>query len=363
MSTAETRLLAGQVLVAGFAGTSAPEELLRASARGELAGIILFKRNLGAVHEVAALIATIVERAPAELPLLVSVDQEGGRVARLGSPVLKLPAMRKLASVGDVELTERAAALLGRQLAAIGFTMDFAPVLDIDTNPHNPVIGDRSFGASPELVIAQAFAFARGLLAGGVLPCGKHFPGHGDTDLDSHLALPRLAHDRTRLDRVELAPFRQARGSLPALMTAHVVFERLAPGVPATLAPEVVGELLRGELGYQGAIISDDLEMKAVADHYGVEEAACRAIAAGCDLLLICSKLDWLARAQEALAERAARDPKFKLRLEDAAQRSLALRKQARSAPVTDPGELARRLDGEATAALERELEERLRSL
>lgn len=312
------------------------------------------------MHQIAALVARIAEAAPQDSPLLVAVDQEGGRVARLGEPVLELPPMRALASLADPALTERAGRLLGEQLKALGFTMDFAPVLDVDTNPDNPVIGDRSFGASAERVIEQALAFARGLHEGGVLSCGKHFPGHGDTDLDSHLALPRLGHDRARLDAVELAPFRAARGTLPALMTAHVVFEQLAAGVPATLSRRVIEELLRGELGYEGLIISDDLEMKAVADHYGVEQAACLAIEAGCDTLLVCSRLDWVERARVALADRADREPAFKRRLEVAAERSLSLRKTCIPAPITDARMLDEALQVDAARALSLELARRL---
>src|SRR5690349_20206995 len=156
-------VLAGQVLTAGFSGKHAPEELLRPCALGELGGIVLFKRNLGAMHEVSALVSRFAEAAPAEWPLLIAIDQEGGRVARLGPPVLKLPPMRALGDLGDSDLTERAGALLGKQLRALGFTMNLAPVLDVNTNPHNPVIGDRAFGDTPEQVIEQALAFARGL--------------------------------------------------------------------------------------------------------------------------------------------------------------------------------------------------------
>jgi beta-N-acetylhexosaminidase len=276
--------------------------------------------------------------------------------------VLRLPPMRKLAALGDPALTERAAALLGRQLAALGFNIDFAPVLDVDTNPDNPVIGDRSFGTTAEQVIEQALAFARGLAASGVLACGKHFPGHGDTDLDSHLALPRLTHDRVRLDGVELPPFRAARGTIPSIMTAHVVLEKIAPDRPATLAREVITGLLREELGYDGVIISDDLEMKAIADHYGVEQAACMAIEAGCDALLICSRLDWFARARDALAERAASDAPFKRRLAEAAERTLVLRRLHPPAPLTSARELEARLEVEAAETLGRELERRIQA-
>jgi beta-N-acetylhexosaminidase len=360
MAARETRILAGQVLVAGFEGTEAPDELLRRCATGELGGLILFRRNLGSVHHSSALIAQIAARSPSDLPLLVAVDQEGGRVARLGPPLLKLPPMRQLAALGDVGLTRRAGRLLGRQLAALGFTMDLAPVLDVDTNPQNPVIGDRSFGAEPELVIGQALAFAEGLSEGGVLTCGKHFPGHGDTALDSHLALPRLAHDRARLDRVELPPFRAARGKLDAILTAHVVFDALTGERPATLSRAAVTDLLRGELGFQGLVLTDDMEMKAIADHFGVESAACAAIEAGCDQLLMCSRLDWLGRAHAALIERAESDGGFRARLADAAERSVATRRRRPPRPITDPAALERALAPEETEALTRELSQRL---
>lgn len=350
-------MLAGQVLTAGFAGKDAPERLLNRCKQAELGGIILFKRNLGTMHEVSALVARFCQAASSEWPLLVAVDQEGGRVARLGPPVLSLPPMLRLGGANDPALTERAGTLLGRQLRALGFTMNMAPVLDVHTNPQNPVIGDRSFGTTPEHVLCHAYAFARGLeREGGVLACGKHFPGHGDTELDSHLALPRLSHARERLDAVELAPFRAARGKLSALMTAHVVFDALAPDRPATLAPEVVTDLLRNELGYDGVVISDDLEMKAIADHYGIEQAACQAIEAGCDMLLVCSHLDWVERAHIALAERAERDQNFARRLEQAAERSLAIRTRCRPAPITAPNELDQALCPEEARALSEEI-------
>src|SRR5690606_34075683 len=231
--------------------------------QGALGGVILFKRNLGTLEEIAELVAAIQDAYPSGVAPLVSIDQEGGRVARLGAPVVKLPPMRALGERDDADLTRRAARVLGAQLLALGIGVDFAPVLDVDTNPANPVIGDRSFGRDPETVIRHALAFAEGLREAGVIACGKHFPGHGDTDLDSHLALPRIAHDRARLDRVELAPFRAARGKVPTIMTAHVVFDAIDPSVPATLSRAVIEGVLRGELGYDGVIVSDDLEMKA----------------------------------------------------------------------------------------------------
>jgi len=331
---------AGRVLLAGFPAGPPPQPLLDAVRRGALGGIVLFGRNVGAPAEVARLVDGVVREAPRDAPILVAVDQEGGRVARLGPPVLPLPPMAELGRIDDPDLTRRAAAVVARQLRALGFDWDFAPVLDVDTNPDNPVIGDRSFGDDPTLVTRHGLAFAAGLGEGGVLGCGKHFPGHGDTELDSHLALPRLPHDRARLDRVELAPFRAARGRIPALMTAHVVFDALDPDVPATLSPAVVTGLLRRELGYDGVVVSDDLEMRAVSERWGVPDAACRAVDAGCDLLLVCSDVGSLFDAHRELVARGESDSDFAAKLHRGAERGIALARRCPPAPVTDPARL-----------------------
>ena len=249
--------------------------------------------------------------------------------------------MRTLAAAGDPELTRGAAKGLGAQLRALGINLDFAPVLDVDTNPANPVIGDRAFGSEPDTAIEHALAFADGLHEGGVLSCGKHFPGHGDTDLDSHLALPTLRHDRERLDRVELAPFRAAVERIPSLMTAHVVFEALDPGVPATMSSAVITELLRNEIGYEDAVFSDDLEMKAVSERYAIEDAGVLAIEAGCDLLLVCSELDAAARLRTTLVREAERSQGFRRRLEEATRRANALRGRIDTLPPPIPLENA----------------------
>lgn len=321
--------LAGQVLVAGYPEVEPPARIRRALEEDALAGVILFRRNIVDPFSVADVLRRMLDSTDA--PALVAVDQEGGRVERLKAPVLELPPMRTLGERDDVQLTRRCGETLGRQLRALGFSMDFAPILDVDTNPDNPVIGDRSFGNTPEVVIRHAMAFAEGLAAAPILSCGKHFPGHGDTDLDSHLALPKLSHDRARLDSVELAPFAAAL-SLPAWMTAHVVFEALDPGVPATLSPRVIRGLLREELGYEGVVISDDLEMKAVRDGWGVVKSAELAIEAGCDLLLVCSDVDACFEAREALAKRADQDVVFADRLRQAADRVRAMRESCPAA-------------------------------
>ncbi len=329
MSTASSSLqaVAGQVLIAGYEGLEPPRELRELASGGALGGFILFRRNIGSAEEFAGLTARLRSFAPAHAPMWVAIDQEGGRVARLGAPVVRLPPARAFGNCDDVALTFEAGALLGQQLSWLGVNLDFAPVLDVDTNPDNPVIGDRSFGADVARVIRHGRAFAAGLAQSGITACGKHFPGHGDTIVDSHLGLPRLAHDDARLRAIELAPFAALAAELPCIMTAHVVFDAWDATQPATLSPRVVTNLLRDELEFRGLIVSDDLEMQAIADNYGFDDAAVRAIDAGCEVLLVCRKLDHVLLAHEGLVRRAERDGRFAARLESAAVRAVAARK------------------------------------
>jgi len=325
--------MAGNVIVCGFGGLEAPARIHQWLAEQSVAGLILFRRNIDDVEQAAALIASCLAQRDPALPILVCVDQEGGRVARFGAPVIALPPMQTLAAAGDPQLTRDAATVLGRQLRAIGINLNFAPVLDVDTNPQNPVIGDRAFGRTPEIVIEHALAFADGLHDGGVLSCGKHFPGHGDTDLDSHLALPILRHDRARLEEVELRPFRAVAKRLPSVMTAHVVFEAVDADAPATMSPAAIGKLLREGIGFEGAVFSDDLEMRAITERHSVEEAGVLAIEAGCDLLLVCSDLDATDRLRAALATEAGRSEAFRTRLGEARSHADTLRRRIRELP------------------------------
>lgn len=322
----------GQLLWLGFEGTTAPTWLLDGIAAGEVGAVILFKRNLEfdgddvRLSQVVELNQSLHQAAAAENPILIAVDQEGGRVARIRKPATVWPPMLGMDGQGP-DLARRVGQAMGIELAAMGFDIDFAPILDVHTNPDNPVIGDRAFSTRAEGVAELALAFADGLAAAGLLGCGKHFPGHGDTDTDSHLALPKLSHDLERLRQVELVPFAAAaQRQLPMLMTAHVVFEALDPGLPATLSKKVLGELLRDELGYEGVVVSDDLDMKAIADHYGVGEAAVAAVEAGCDALLLCRDRDHQLEAESALLARAKADAGFAARVADAANRVRAMK-------------------------------------
>jgi beta-N-acetylhexosaminidase len=302
--------------------TITPE--LRALARDfSLGGVIFFSRNIEAPEQVAEL-SHDVQQLASELPLWVSVDQEGGRVARLKEPFTRWPPMATLGRSGSVELASRFGAALAAELRAVGITLDYAPVLDIHTNPKNPIIGDRALADDADSVARLGAAIIRALQDNGVAACGKHFPGHGDTAVDSHLELPIVEHPPDRIRRVEFVPFREAiRTDVAFIMTAHVLVPSLDEDKPATLSPRVVKALLRDELGFQGVILSDDLEMKAIASTYRVPDAAVDAIAAGCDGLLICSgNVELQAATLEALVHAVEQDRIPFKRLEDALARN-----------------------------------------
>lgn len=353
-------LLAGQLIVGGYEGEAPSPRFLRALGQGHRGGAILFKRNLPSLEAAFESCRALLSASSSEVaPPFLGIDQEGGRVVRLPPPALRLPPMRTLGRAGDLELASRAARIVAAELRSLGFNVNFAPVLDVDTNPANPVIGDRSFGDRPEVVAQFGVAVARGLQESGVLACGKHFPGHGDTHLDSHLALPSLEHPRERLDRVELPPFRAAiEAGIGSLMTAHIVCEALDPGVPSTLSRKIATDLLRGELGFRGVLFSDDLEMKAIADSYSYEDAAVQAIEAGCDVLLVCRDEDAQDRIFEALARRIEQNPRFRERAEEAVSRSFEERRAFSPSPAASMEEMKavfQRTDGAALlSAIER---------
>lgn len=298
----QLRRSAGHLVVAGFAGTSLPVELRSLARDAELGGIILFARNVEAPEQVAE-VAYAARGLARTAPPWVSVDQEGGRVARLREPFTRWPAMRTLGNSRDAVLAGRFARALARELRSVGVTLDYAPVLDVDTNPDSPVIGDRALSSDPEEAARLGVAVVEGLQAGGVAACGKHFPGHGDAAADSHVELPVVPHAPERLREVELEPFRAAAAAgVASMMTAHVMYPALDDENPATLSPRVLGGLLREELAFDGLVLSDDLEMRAITERCSVEDAAVRAVAAGCDMVLVCgADTDRQAAVVEAL--------------------------------------------------------------
>ncbi|WP_406258694.1 glycoside hydrolase family 3 protein [Streptomyces nigra] len=310
------------VLQPGFTGTTAPDWLLRRLGEG-LASVGLFGRNIASPEQLAALTAQL--RAERD-DVLVAIDEEGGDVTRLevrtGS---SFPGNHALGAVDDVDLTRQVAAELGRRLAACGVNLNWAPSADVNSNPANPVIGVRSFGADTALAARHTAAYVTGLQSAGVAACTKHFPGHGDTAVDSHHALPRIDADASVLTERELAPFRAAiAAGTRAVMSAHILVPALDPDRPATLSRAVLTELLRGELGYTGLIVTDGMEMQAIAATYGIERGSVLAIAAGADAICVGGGLaddETVRRLRDALVTAVREGDLPEARLAEAAER------------------------------------------
>jgi beta-N-acetylhexosaminidase len=298
----------GQLLIGSFKGSDIPIELRALAREFDLGGVTLFSRlgNIESPAQVAEL-AFDLRGLGLELPAWIGIDQEGGRVARLRSPFTEWPPMAALGRSDDPLLAREFGRALAAELSAVGISLDYAPVLDIHTNPKNPVIGDRALGEKPDVVARLGRVIIEELQRAGVAACGKHFPGHGDTSTDSHLELPIVEHPPDRLRAVEFVPFKAAiDAGVAFIMTAHVLVTSIDEERPATLSRRIITDILRDELGFTGVIVSDDLEMKAISKSYTPGEAAVAAIAAGCDAVLMCgagsrADIELQAAALEAL--------------------------------------------------------------
>ena len=335
---------AAEVVCTGLTGTNAGDAPLEALRELGLRAVILFARNVVSAEQVRRLGDDVQRMLGDELPAIVAIDQEGGPVARLCDGVTLLPSMMALGATRNPEFALRAGRRLGAELRALGINVDFAPVLDLAVDEANTVIGTRSFGSDPQLVAELGMTFARGLREGGVVAVGKHFPGHGATHVDSHLALPVLDIDGTTWRGRDLVPFARAiRDGIPALMTAHVVLRALDPERPATRSRTILTDVLRTELGFDGAIFSDCLEMAALG--MPPSQSAPLALAAGVDCVVISHHVDQTALAIEAI-ERAVRSGDLpEARLIEAAARMHRLRASISARPPS--------LDNDADIGLE----------
>ena len=328
----------GQLAIAGFGGHEIPLELRSLAREFDLGGIILFARNVAEPEQVAEISRQAATLAD-ELPLWVSVDQEGGRVARLKSPFTVWPPMKTLGRSGDEQLAARFAKALAAELIAVGISLDFTPVLDIHTNPANPVIGDRALAERAEDVARLGRTIITTLQAAGIAACGKHFPGHGDTSIDSHHDLPLVEHSPDRLEAIELVPFRAAiAADVACIMTAHILIPALDAERPATLSPRIVDHMLKRDLGFPGLVVTDDLDMRAIGSRYGVPDAAVAAIAAGCDVVLLCGAApETQGAALEALIHAVEAGTLPLARVEDALKRQRAAKERFLAPPQRRP--------------------------
>ncbi|MBB6673878.1 beta-N-acetylhexosaminidase [Cohnella nanjingensis] len=318
----------GQLFLCGFDGYEPTEGIVKLIEEYGLGGIVYFRRNLKDARQVAALSASLQSRA--EVPLFTSVDQEGGMVVRLEEGVTVMPGNMAVGAAADAELAYEGAKWAGAELREIGVNVNFAPCLDVNNNPRNPVIGVRSYGEDPQAVAVLGEAQIRGYQESGVAAVAKHFPGHGDTASDSHYELPVVPHGRDRLDAVELLPFRAAIAvGVDAIMTAHVVFPAYEPDkVPATLSRRILTGLLREQLGYEGVIVTDCLEMNAVSETIGVARGAVEAVKGGADLILVSHRLERQIAALEAVYEAVLTGEIPASRIDDAVRRVWELKEK-----------------------------------
>ena len=275
--------IAGKLIMIRFPGTVLDDATAAFLKANSIRAVCLFRGNMTDAEQLAKLTADL--RAVMGPESLIGIDQEGGAVVR-STWVPAPPAAMGLGAANDTDLSYRTGAAVARAVKALGFNWNFAPVLDLNNNPHNPVIAERSFGAEPKRAAELAMAWMAGSHAEGVACCVKHFPGHGDTNVDSHRDLPTVNKPVEELDRLELAPFRLAAGHAPAMMTAHIVYPTLDPENPATMSRRILNGLLREEWQYRGIIITDGMDMHAIAGRYGVGNAAVRALTAGADMVM-----------------------------------------------------------------------------
>jgi len=316
----------GECFMTGFTGFELDQDTAQFLESAKIGGVIYFAHNYASPEQISRLSASV--QAKAHSIRFIATDHEGGRVQRFKDGFTKIPEAIDLASKLTPKQLFEVSEMMARELAAVGVNLNFAPVADIQSNPKNPVIGRRAFGADEPTVSKFVSAFVRGHMNGGVHPCVKHFPGHGDTTVDSHLALPEVSTPVETLKEREFRPFLKAiKSGCRFLMTAHVVNPRLDPGVPATLSHYTLSEVLRDELRYTGIIVSDDLEMQAIADNYGADEAPVRALLAGCDMLIYRSE-SACRRGYQAVLKALNDHPDLQERIWDSANRILQIKKE-----------------------------------
>ncbi|WP_163579229.1 beta-N-acetylhexosaminidase [Gracilibacillus saliphilus] len=319
----------GQLMMIGLESTSIDQQVTHYLSDKKVGGFILLQKNIQNTQQTVELINDLKQSNDNQIPLFLGIDEEGGRITRLPKEIMVTPTSQAIGKKGDHDLSYQIGKLLAKKAKEFGFNINFAPVLDVNSNPNNPVIGDRSFGDKPELVSKMAIAQMKGLSDENVIPVGKHFPGHGDTDVDSHINLPLLDHSVERLNQVELMPFQQAiNHNAEAIMIGHLMVPSIDSDNPATLSAEIIQGLLRKKLGFDGLVISDDLTMGAILENYEIGDAAVQAIQAGTDLLLICHEYEHIDAVFAAIEDAVANGEISMQRLNDSVNRVVQLKKK-----------------------------------
>lgn len=316
---------AAQTVVAGLSGTEVDEDFQALADRG-IGGAILFGSNITDSSQLVTL-TNQIKACAGEVPIMIAMDEEGGDVTRLPDDVLSMPSAYSIACAGSTEYAKLAGQNLGNQIKAFGLSSGFSPVLDIWSNPDNTVIGTRAYGTTADEVCTYGTEALRGIMSTGTIAVAKHFPGHGDTDVDSHYGLPVVTKTKAELEEMELKPFKAAIASdIPGIMVGHILCSELDPDNPASLSKAIVTDLLKGELGFNGVVFTDDLTMGAVSEQYTADEAAVRALKAGCDMLLVCFEYENAENTIDAIVSAVKNGQLDEERLDDAVLRILTMK-------------------------------------
>jgi beta-N-acetylhexosaminidase len=339
----------GQQLIIGISGHTLTADEKNFIVENNIGGVCLFGRNVAEpkqIRDLCAEIQSLRHKLPEKSPLFIGIDMEGGRVHRLKPPFTQWPPLKLLGDLDAPTVAFNFAQRMGVELMSVGINLDFAPCLDVYTNPKNTVIGDRAISSDPHQVEKMASALIRGYIKSGVISCAKHFPGHGDTVIDSHEDLPVEDADLKRLNEVELIPFKKAlRSRVDMVMTSHIKFKNIDPN-PVTFSEFFLKKMIREEFKYRGIIVSDDLGMKALASHYKMEEIPVKALKAGVDILLYCNEPEAPPVAIESLIEAVAQEQLSKSEIEQSYRRIQDLKKVKLLVPDPKPIEQAMEVIG-----------------
>ena len=320
----------GQLVISGFYGTTLDENILKLIKEDKISGVILFNRNVKDSSTLLSLNNSLKEsNKNNKLPLFISVDEEGGLVTRMPKDIKRLPTNKYIGSLNNKDLSYNVGEILGEQLSYFGFNMNFAPVLDINSNSNNPVIGDRSFGNNKDTVAILGTSTMKGIQSKNIISVVKHFPGHGDTSVDSHVNLPVVNYDINRLKSFEFVPFKTAiQNGADAIMVGHILLPKIDSKYPSSMSYEIVTNILRKDLGFNGLVVSDDMTMGAITKNYSIEESSIKAINAGVDLLLVCQKYENTENVLKALKEAALNGTISKERLDNALYNIISIKKK-----------------------------------
>ncbi|QBD85513.1 beta-N-acetylhexosaminidase [Clostridium tetani] len=284
----------GQLFIVGFDGYEANKNIESLIKKNHVGGVILFSHNIENAHQLMKLTNSLKSiNLHNKTPLFISVDEEGGRVSRMPKELEKLPSNKIIGEINNSNLSYNIGKIISKELTCLGFNMNFAPILDINSNPQNPVIGDRSFGNNIDLVTRLGVKTMEGLREGNIIPVVKHFPGHGDTSVDSHVGLPLINHDMKRLKEFELIPFKEAiNNNADVVMISHILLPKIDSSYPATMSKTIIKDVLRNDLKFNGVVITDDMTMSAITKNFDISNAAIKSINAGSDIILICHGYD-----------------------------------------------------------------------